>query len=187
MSIAQNNENHSYECPDLRAQLLVNIKQSFPEEYLLSTTNIPVGNPSTSSEYLVSQLFFQNRKWTEITFDELLSYPSGASAAITFLSDRAFCYYLPLFLFCIVDDYYKSDVMSESLISDMTPGLQTHRREAFDSRFVFLGVEQRRCVALFLKFLTQCYADDFPNADVDDISPAVALSRYWGEFLEQAT
>lgn len=185
MSIARSDLSRSY-CASLKARLLMDVVQSFPIENSLYAFEIPAGNPSASSEYLHSQIFFQNRKWTEISFDELLNqYPSGASAAITFLSDKAFRYYLPLFLSCIVNDFYKSDVLSESLIADLVPSLQAHRRKAFDIRFSSMDLDQKKCVALFLKFLAECYQDEFPCAENDFISPAIALNRYWNEFLNE--
>jgi hypothetical protein len=177
---------YSARCDSEREKLLVQIKHSFDSKGNPLRENIPAGPVDQSFEYAYSAEFFAGRLWTEIGDDELLnSYPTGVSAAVTFLSDQSFFYYLPLFMSCVLRKFDESDALAQSLLFDLMRPSTLQGQNQFDARFLDLELSKKKCVARFLKFLVECHAGKYPSDIYEASSPDISLPRYWIQFLDE--
>lgn len=177
---------HAAHCDTEREKILVRIEKLFNKKGSPPREIIPAGPPDHSFEYAYSADFFAGRMWTDISDTELLNtYPTGASAAVTFLSDPGFFYYLPLFMSCVLRNFTESGTLVQSLLFDLMRPSNLNGQEQFDARFGELEIAKKTCVAHFLKFLAECHADSYPPDIYEATSPEVSLSRYWAQFLEK--
>lgn len=167
------------DCPKERQKLVLDIQQVFPV-VPYPAGNIAWGDPNQSDEYRYANELFHKRHWNAISIEELLAYPSGISATVTFLDDAAFLYYLPLFMQVVVERFADCDLLSDSLLCELTPNSEVVDA-GFIMRFQGLTAEQKSCVTWFLQYLAECEVDGFSRVGAE-APPAVALGRYWRQF-----
>lgn len=55
--------------------------------------------------------FLSGKRWTELSIEKLDSYIGDASAILSFLTPKAFSYYLPAFLTVSLTDYMRADAI----------------------------------------------------------------------------
>ncbi len=60
--------------------------------------------------------FLSGKRWTELSIDELDRYIGDASAILSFLTPKAFSYYLPAFLTVSLTDYARADAIVYSTL-----------------------------------------------------------------------
>jgi hypothetical protein len=173
-----------FDCVKDKEKLLSEIRRVFREENVPAAAGTPDGPADQGFEYDVCKKFYASRSWPDISYEELLNtYPSGVSAAVTFLSDQGFTYYLPLFMSCILDRFDESAGLAESLLYDLMRPATPHEQKQFDNKIVALDAAQRKCVAHFLEYLAQCHAESYPRDVHIHGSPEESLSHYWSRFL----
>jgi hypothetical protein len=133
---------------------------------------VSLGSVRLGHEYQYSQDFFSGKEWELIEDGALLrKYPSGASAAVTFLSDKAFCYFLPAFIRCVLRSFNDSEEyqLLSSILFDLTPGISDAEQHAFLSRIEHLSLAQRAIVAEFIQYLMCCHQDSMVSHRVADL------------------
>jgi len=163
--------------------ILEAIQVAFSSEQPPLRQHIPAGPAEQSIEYKYALEFYDSRRWQDISLEELVCYKSGISAAVTFLSDVAFIYYLPLFMRCVVIDYEGSDLLVDSLLSELTLTEEESAGGTGTARFMSLKGVQKTAVAKFLKYLKQSHSESFPPEIGLEVTPDIALKRYWGAFI----
>ncbi len=169
-------------CNKARIDLLKQIESAFANVEAPEFIKISAGSAAQGQEYAYSQAFFGSRRWQDIGHTDVLEkYPSGASAAVTFLSDVGFTYYLPLFMSCSVASFDESGVLLESLLAELAPPETPGQYEQFLIRFSLLDASQKQCVVRFLKFLVTCHSNDLPENIYGRISPKAILSSFWAK------
>lgn len=171
--------NNDIHCASERVALLNEMIHIFKERKAPSPVEVSEGDASLSFEYAYCQQFFAGRRWFEIGYDELrYSYPSGASAMVTFLSDVGFIYYLPAFMSCVLDDFHASETLLESLLFKFSPGSSINSEAQFFLKYSNLLVNERKCLLRFLSFLSCCHADDLPVEIYGDAAPEKILAKF---------
>lgn len=178
------NMNPITDCATERIEILKQIGHAFLGNDIPATPEISAGDSTQGQEYAYSQAFFAGRRWQDIEYVDILEkYPSGASAAVTFLSDRGFVYYLPLFMSCVLAKFYESGALLESLLPELAETRSPNGEEQFVARVSLLNMNQQQCVARFLNFLATCHSYDLPEDIYGKIAPNVLLSGFWSVLL----
>jgi hypothetical protein len=172
------------DCVTQRIKLLAQIESAFVGNDIPATAEIAAGDATQGQEYAYSQAFFGGRRWHDIEYVDILeAYPSGASAAVTFLSDQGFAFYLPLFMSCVLTKFCESGTLLESLLAELARSASPSGAKQFEARISLLNLSQKQCVAQFLSFLASCHSNDLPEDIYGRISPNVLLSDFWSDLL----
>lgn len=163
-------------CELVKSELLRTIEQQFSHDAQISAAVISAGSREQSSEYAYIQDFYAGRSWREIEPDDLLNrYPSGTSAAVTFLSDAGLRKYVPLFMSCILKDIEGSVELGESILYHFRP----EEADTWDA----CSEGQKGCIAQFLQYLVKCAGTAYSAESHSDSAPAITLARYWHRYL----
>ncbi|MEG4323678.1 MULTISPECIES: DUF6714 family protein [unclassified Microcoleus] len=171
-------------CDELKNQLLDFVRAAFSDNKLIHTQQISAADSNLSFEYEYCQKFFNARKWQDISCSELLNeYPSGVSAALTFLSDAEFNYYLPIFMYCSVAEFEVAGELTESLLSELNSCKPHENSIAQGQKFHALNNLQKKCVAEYLVYLATCRSSFYPIETHKDLAPSKLLADYWNQFL----
>lgn len=175
------------DCAMERIEIIVQIGRAFANSEIPSADNISAGPAALGQEYAYVQTFYAGRPWQDIEHSDILEkYPSGASAAVTFLGDHGFAYYLPLFMSCVLTQFYESGSLLESLLSELARAEIPNGEAQFQARISLLSLSQKQCVARFLNYLATCHSSDLPEDIYGEIAPNVLLSRFWSAFQNES-
>lgn len=92
------------------------------------------------------------------------------NVSLSFMTDKAFIYYLPAFLIASLD-WYEADMLGITTIFELAPpplgSLSLERAKKFNKM-------QKDAIRSFFKFLCDEYSEEFP-----DKLPQRALDKYW--------
>lgn len=124
--------------------------------------------------------FFAGKDWRELTFSALVDgYAGDPTAALHFMQDEGFLYFLPAFLQMALDPGARE--MTDALVFSLTdPGPQAgDDSRVFRSRMARLSVEERRVVVDVLQHL----AERAEREGEPDNAARHALRSYWEESL----
>jgi hypothetical protein len=124
--------------------------------------------------------FFAGKDWRELTFTALVQgYTGDPTAAIHFMQDEGFLYFLPAFLLMALDPAARE--MTDALVFSLTdPGPQkSDDSRSFRARMARLSTDERKVVVDLLQYLAE-------RADLEgepDNAARHALRSYWEEPL----
>lgn len=125
------------------------------------------------SEYLYVTRFFQGRRWSEVTVRTLRKkYRGPAGDCLGFMSDEAFCAFVPAFMFIHLEHYGRSDA-AMAAVNAFLLARDPQVRRIQRSREALLTLAQRRAVVAFLEHVDTHHAKDLPAY------PVRASLDYW--------
>lgn len=88
-------------------------------------------------------------------------------------------------MLCIINEFSDSGDLLESLLPELRESNLPSGRKDFSARYTSLTLEQKSCIAEFLRYLSICHKKDFPNEIYGNITPNRILSEFWSEYLEE--
>jgi hypothetical protein len=177
----------------LRAQdLLRQIRLAWEKMPYPGDDNLAGRTSGCPSEYSYIEDYFSGKHWTEITLDGLRrDYPGPEDACLSFMSPRAFRFYLPAFLSMAVQyrdqapdsavpalcpprenaELYRlaEEAHREAGLEDVSnpfaPEQVRARRKWWNERTAGFGAQQRQAIVSFLEYMFQEHGDDYPATD----------------------
>lgn len=132
---------------------------------------IGLGN---SSEAKAVERFFRGKRLQDVSLSSLRKeYHHDPSAALVFMTEDAFAFFLPAFMRIALEDYESADAIPEAVINrflEMAEGRDMERRQAIIRRY---SPEQIKAIADFLKNMSERYWHNYPE------DTAKRATRYW--------
>lgn len=90
---------------------------------VFGTANVPDANDivsGSSGEAITVKSIFLNKKWPDVSVSDIIYHNS----ALGFLSDTAFCYYLPAYMHLLLDDIIEADSVASAVVRQLTLPLE---------------------------------------------------------------
>jgi len=156
-------------------QLITELKALFP---LAPLPEKIVNYEGGGFEPPLVKAFFQGRIWTDVTLETLRQYASDSGACLNFMSHEAFRYFLPAFLFMMLDDYDRVSGMTiySSTLFQLNPDDGVFTREWHEERFSFTPA-QKQLIAEIL------YHEHILHDEQMNYLAEEPLNSYWKDFL----
>ena len=177
----------------LRAgDLLQQIRVAWEETPYPGDDNLAGRSSGCPSEYAYVEDYFRGKHWTEITPDGLSrDYPGPEDACLSFMSPRAFLFYLPAFMTMAVQyrdhapdsavpalcpprenpELYRSaerahrEAGLEGVSNPFAPEQVRARRKWWNERTAGFGAQQQQAIVSFLEYMLHEHSDDSPETD----------------------
>lgn len=142
------------------------LKQKIIESFGIS--DFPINAPllyredSSFEECNYIRNVFGKRNW-QIVANSNTSLQSGI---LSFFSAEAFLYYLPCFMFLIIDNYEEMDTMRDAVIRELNPKFESDNLYKFIENgkkfidIVSITPSQKKTITLFLEFIFFTYNDE---------------------------
>ncbi len=148
----------------------IEIERLFPSEPV-HTEKIANGS---SLEHLQVEAYFKGKLWEDINLVGFSKYIGDPSSCLSFMTPKAFKYYLPAYLSISLKDYAAADVIPEATIYKIEKLTDQENQEYLDA----FNLDQKRMIAIFLDFMCREHGHDFATDFAQN-----ALSSYWARFL----
>lgn len=156
-----------------RDTLSSNIKRSFDDSKPQWNSQVVEDVPGDLERQEIGKAF-QKRRWSAIGIETLRYH----AEALFFFTPQAYRYFLPAYLLAVLEDYEASDIISNVLITTLTPPSEDDERFVyFLARFDLLTNSQKRVITGFLEFMLQEHGEDFWHGELKS-----ALENYWKDF-----
>jgi len=124
--------------------------------------------------------YFKGKQWQDLTYGRMRTdYPSDPTAAIHFMRDEGFAYYLPAFLGMAMDMEVAGD-MADTIVSALTepaPSAATVDRSRFAARMATLSLQEKKTIRDVLMYL----AKEYDRIGYPDNPARKAIGGYWSQ------
>jgi hypothetical protein len=150
-------------------KLLQNIDEAFSSVPTPTSDNLVYDNSEYNLECKRIKEKFNGTHWRDLSIADL----QGQSAALSFFSPDAFRFFLPAFLRVSILDYQRSDVIPDSIVSDLSPPKDESLCSYWAERISPLSDMQKQVLREFIIFLRDEHGEDFFSGELDRAEKAL--------------
>ena len=184
-----------------KVEIIENIDSVFGTVAVPDASDIVAGS---SGEAITVKSIFINKKWPDVNANDIIYHNS----ALGFLSDTAFCYYLPAYMHLLLDDIVEADIVASAVVRQLTLPLEVDKlrltaflarsqntNKALDDFLLGELANSTENVASFIRRMSKMTQEQgrcinnflltlsqlYPDY-YDENEPIIASQRYWFKY-----